>query len=123
MLKQKNRLSRNKDFERVFQEGKKYNFLENGFYIKFCRNGLNISRFGIIVNKKVSKKAVIRNRIKRIIREIIRLNIKEIKKGVDVVIVILPTFKKEKFQKIQETVKRAFQEAKIWKNSSEQIRK
>ena len=123
MLKRKNRLSRNKDFERVFQEGKKYNFLENGFYIKVCKNNLDISRFGIIVNKKVSKKAVVRNRIKRIIREIIRLNIEEIKKGIDVVIVILPNFKKEKFQQTQEIIKRAFQEAKIWKNNLEQMRK
>jgi ribonuclease P protein component len=58
--------------------------------IKFLANNSEISRFGIIVSNKVSKKATLRNLIKRKIREILRLAQKKIKKGFDVVVIVSP---------------------------------
>ena len=54
-------------------------------YIK--ENGLPINRLGISVSRKVGK-AVIRNRIKRLIKEQIRLHEGEICQGYDLVIVV-----------------------------------
>ena len=48
------------------------------------------SHFGFIISTKISKKAVIRNRIKRTISEVIRKRIETIKKGLDVVFLIKP---------------------------------
>lgn len=84
MLSRLNRLAKNKDFERVWQKGRSFFIKEIG--IKFLGNNFKYSRFGIIVSNKVMKKAVLRNKIKRRIREIIRLRISFIKMGVDCVI-------------------------------------
>ena len=44
------------------------------FSVHASRNELDTPRFGVVVSRKVSKKAVQRNRIKRQIRESFRLN-------------------------------------------------
>ena len=54
-------------------------------YIK--ESSYNESRFGISISRKVGG-AVVRNRIKRLIREQIRLHIKDIAIGFDMVIVV-----------------------------------
>ena len=54
-------------------------------YIK--ENGLNFNRIGISISRKVGK-AVIRNRIKRIIKEQLRLQDKNLAKGYDMVVVV-----------------------------------
>ncbi len=46
------------------------------------------NRFCIIVSNKVDKRSVIKNRIKRQIGEIIRLNINNIKPGYDISILV-----------------------------------
>jgi len=71
----KNSLRRKKDFDQVFKSGQ--SFYNHLFIIKSLENNLNINRLGIIIGLKVSKKAVIRNKIKRQIREIFRKYIKE----------------------------------------------
>jgi len=49
-------------------------------------NTYEFSRFGFIVSTRVSKKAVARNRLRRQMSEIIRINLKRIKKGFDIVL-------------------------------------
>ena len=70
MLKINNRLKKQKDFENVFKTGK--GFKQSSLYLKVQKNDLKSTRFGFIVSKKFSKKAVERNKIKRILREIIK---------------------------------------------------
>ncbi len=66
-LNKKNRLKKKRDLESVFKKGKavKGSFLS----IKYKKTEIGIPRFGFIVSTKVSKKAVERNRIKRILSE------------------------------------------------------
>ena len=45
------------------------------------------TRFGIVVSKKTSKKAVLRNKTKRVIRNIISQNLDRISKSKDIIIV------------------------------------
>lgn len=70
MLKAEQRLSRQKDFDRVFSQGRF--FSEGTLSLKMVRGPYAVSRFGFIVSKKVSKKAVVRNRLKRRLRESVR---------------------------------------------------
>lgn len=69
-LNKKNRLKKKRDFEDVFKKGKavKGSFL----FIKYKKNELGLSRFGFVVSAKVAKKAVERNRIRRILSEVVR---------------------------------------------------
>ncbi len=59
-----------KDIQDVFSKGKKYG---NQYSVLYCKNNAKpCIRAGVFVPKKVFKKAVDRNRAKRIIREVIR---------------------------------------------------
>lgn len=53
------------------------------FNLKFQINRGNVSRFGFIVSKRIDKRAVVRNRIKRVLRSCIERNTGSIKKGYD----------------------------------------
>jgi ribonuclease P protein component len=91
MLPEEYRLKRKKDFEILFKEGKFFNgnFLNAKVWKiesqKYPRRNFTPEelRFGFVAGLKVSKKAVERNRIKRQMREIVRLSLKEnkFKKG------------------------------------------
>lgn len=56
-------------------KNKKFSTRKSDFFIaRFSSNKLNFSRFGLIISAKVSKLAVKRNRIKRIIFDFLRIN-------------------------------------------------
>jgi len=78
-------LRKEKDIENA-HKGK--SFFTKEFILKIQLNDLNKVRFLIIVSNKVSKSAVIRNKIRRIVREEIRKNLMNIKKGVDIILII-----------------------------------
>jgi len=106
MLPKLNRLKKKKDFEKVFKLGRgaKLNFIT----LKFNENGLENSRFGFVVSSKVSKKAVVRNKIKRRMRESVKKKINNIKKGFDVVLIALPNSKDKDFQETNRVVEKLF---------------
>ncbi|MDY6953492.1 MAG: ribonuclease P protein component, partial [Thermodesulfobacteriota bacterium] len=70
-LKKAERILKRDDFKRLFQCGKKIH--RDHFVVYYCRNSLGILRMGVTVSKRVGR-AVIRNRIKRLVRESFRLN-------------------------------------------------
>lgn len=99
MLAVQHRLRQQLDFQRVFKEGKVvYSGL---FFLKFCPNSLNKSRVGFIVDTKVSKKAVLRNIIKRRMRAAAEKNLNRIKKGFDLVFVAKSDSKGAGFREIK----------------------
>jgi len=48
------------------------------------------SRFGLVVSTRISKKAVVRNRLRRQLSEIFRLKLKKILPGFDVMLLVKP---------------------------------
>lgn len=56
------------------------------FAIKIVSNGLSYDRFGVVVGKKVDKRATRRNKIKRMFYETIRQQIKKGNGGNDVMV-------------------------------------
>lgn len=111
MLNSKNRIRLANDFKDILKNGNSF-FCKN-LYIKTKKNNLDNSRFGIIVSAKVSKKAVERNRLKRIIREIIKENLEIIKKDQDVVIVLNSLIVNKKKEDILKILLSAFQDLKL----------
>lgn len=100
------RLKKNQEFFHVYQNGEKW----IGDYVIFVylKNYLPHSRIGIVVSKKVGC-AVVRNKIKRQIREIIRVNADLIPKGFDIVIISKVRAKDVKFQVLKEDVLKGFE--------------
>lgn len=56
--------------------------------IKYSPNRLDVSRFTVVVGTKVSKKAVVRNKIKRQIRAIIYKQLPKFKPGFDLMFMV-----------------------------------
>jgi len=77
------RLVRRSEFESVYRAGRRRSSQQ--FSVFFRANGTPESRFGISVKKALGG-AVVRNRIRRRIREILRRNQSEISSGWDFVI-------------------------------------
>ena len=78
------RISRKKDFDLILKS--KLKFYSKNFVLRYTRNGLDKSRFCVVVSKKISKRAVDRNRIRRRMYEILRTNYDKIKIGFDFMI-------------------------------------
>ena len=77
------RLLRRSEFEAVYREGRRRS---SATFLVFLRaNGLERDRFGMSVKKALGN-AVVRNRMRRRIREVLRLHREEILPGWDVVI-------------------------------------
>lgn len=114
MLPSKNRLKKKKDFERVFKKGK--GFKEGFLFLKIAKNNLKVNRFGFVVAKKFSKKAVLRNRVKRRLREALKMKLPKIKRGYDGVLVVAKGLGNKDFQEIEKIVDKLFRKAGIIKD-------
>ena len=110
MLSKINRLKKKQEIEKVFGEGKR--FKEDFLILKITRNTLSQTRFGFIVPQKVSKKATLRNKIKRRLREIVGKKGGKFKKGLDVLLIACPGLETKDFWEIDETLNNLFKKAK-----------
>ncbi|MHB8903834.1 MAG: ribonuclease P protein component [Patescibacteria group bacterium] len=115
MLKRENRIRLDKEFDRVFKAGQSFYGKDLGF--KLVRNNLEVSRFGILINTKVSKKAVIRNKIKRQIRAILESKLENISLGYDLVIIVFPLILDKKFKEIEKILLTGLSRLKIYEKS------
>lgn len=111
MLNLKNRIRLDNDFKDILKNGK--SFFCKSLYIRTKENNLENSRFGIIVSSKVSKKAVERNWLKRVIRETIKENLENIKNKQDVVIVLNASIVNKTKEKITDIVLIGLKELKL----------
>ncbi len=82
-------LRKNREFERVYKQGKRLH--GDGFTLIYSSNDLGCNRLGISVHRQI-KGAVKRNRVKRIIRESFRLARQEYPADADIVFAVRPAF-------------------------------
>ncbi len=84
MLKKVYRLRKRRDFRRTYQKGK---ILKTRYFVLYWRpNGLKNYRIGFSVSKKLGS-AVIRNRVKRQLREICRRKAADFVPGFDYIFI------------------------------------
>lgn len=96
-------LNNNKDFISLYNRGKN---AVTPFLAMYCRkNGLRFNRLGITVSSKIGK-AVVRNRVRRRIKEAYRLNEDKFKTPYDIVIVSRVRAANAVFSEIEESVLR-----------------
>ena len=79
------RLLRRSDFDKVLSLGQRRR-VNRSFILYTLPNGLDRKRLGIIASKKIGN-AVIRNRVKRKIREVYRRHKCQIKPAMDIVVI------------------------------------
>lgn len=91
-LSKKNRLHAKKDFDNIFKNGKA---VKGHFLLVKSINTGNSPRAGFIIQAKVAKKAVTRNRIRRILADTVQKNLDIVKKDTVVLVLKLPADKKE----------------------------
>jgi ribonuclease P protein component len=113
MLPKNNRLRQKKDIDNVFKKGK--GLKEDFLILKTVKNGLGKARFGFIVSQKISKKSTLRNKIKRKLREAVRLKFKTINAGTDNLFIAVPGIEKKDFREIEKTIAALLKKANIVK--------
>lgn len=86
MLPKTLRLRQKKDIQTLFAKGKSVFHLY--FIIRFRKNQLPTTRFTVIVGKKVSKKAVVRNRLKRQLRALFQESLPSVQQGFDIALIV-----------------------------------
>ncbi len=113
MLKKNQRITDSKDFQTIYRRGRHNS---NAFFsLNYLPNYYGVCRFGIVVNKKVAKKAIERNLLKRRIREILKLNYDTIVTGFDIIISTRPKTKEIPFSQLEKELLVLLANAKLVK--------
>ncbi len=96
------RISKKKEIDRVLKEGKK--FFKDGLIVYILKRNPEeqFSRIAILVSSKIEKLAVKRNKFKRRIREIFRLNKHKIAFPIDIVVIATINSVRKKFKILSE---------------------
>ena len=111
MIAKKFRLHKKSDFDELSKSPNK--FYSNNFVLRFIKNNKNISCFAVVVSKKISLKAVIRNKIRRRIYEIIRLNMDNFKKGFNIIIFVKKGVLEIEYQELEKELLYIFKKAEL----------
>lgn len=85
-MQQQYRLRKRRDFQRVFKYGRS---VANRHFVVYAlkKNGQTSVRVGVSVSKKVAKRAVDRNRVKRLVKEVVRQWVGELAPEYDIVVI------------------------------------
>jgi ribonuclease P protein component len=89
-VERRHRLSRSKDFDAVYRRGRSVSTRFLTLYWFAREDGGEAPRLGLSVPKKAVAKAVARNRIKRLLREVWRARLEELPAGRDYVLIVRP---------------------------------
>lgn len=109
---QSSRLKKKIDFSYLIHNKKKIsgkNVLL--YYVKIQDSG---QKFAFSVSKKVDKKAVVRNKIRRQLKEIIRLNQHSINKRYDMLLIAKNTILDTDFKQLESEVKELMDRVGLW---------
>jgi ribonuclease P protein component len=92
------KIQKREEFRLIYSKGEKH--ISNTFSLFILGNGYGKGRLGLTVTKRVGK-AVERNRVKRIFREIFRKNKERINKNIDIVVHAKPEVVNKSYMEIE----------------------
>lgn len=113
MFKTKNRLTKEKEISFVFKNGLAFYYENLGVKVVFLKR--DFSRFGFLLSKKVSKKAVVRNTLKRRIRAITKVKL-PLLRSCDLLFVCQPGLEKLDYQQLETSIDIIFKKLKIYQD-------
>lgn len=106
-------IKKDSDFRRVYKKGK--SLADRNLVVYKMKNNKNVSRIGISISKKVGK-AVVRNKIRRYIKEAYRLNIDDIVlRGYDIVFIARINSSNSSYVDIERSMKYITKKARLIK--------
>jgi len=105
------RIKKRIDFENLFRKSK--TIPGKLVFFKVKKNGMDSSRFCVVVGLKIAKKAAIRNKTKRRIKEILRNVYPLLKPGFDIAIITKKEILGKKYNTIAEEINDLLKSAKI----------
>ena len=115
MLPKKERLRKKRDFDLVYQKGDRYSGKIILLFV--LKNESPNSRCGFSISKKVSKKAVIRNKLRRRLGSIYREERNKLDKHVDLVFVARQHIEELSFADLKVLVTGLFEKAGIYRSA------
>lgn len=116
-MKKQLRLRHAVDFAHVRQNGHVYR--HPFFILTLASNSLSHNRYGFITSKRLGK-AVVRNRVRRMMKEAIRTLHPHLKSGFDIVIAARPQVVEQQFQVILNVVDQTLRQASMRHNEDTQ---
>ena len=96
-MQRRHRLTASKQFSQIHREG--LSIANRFLVVRVLSNGLDYSRFGFLVSKRIGN-AVVRNRVKRRLREVDRPT--PVKPGWDAVLIARRDINRANFQELQQ---------------------
>lgn len=104
-------LKKSYEFSRIYNSGKYFVGKYIVLYVK--SNNLNKNKIGIVISRKVGK-SVIRNRIRRLIKENYRFYEKYLKDEIDLVFVVRRTEELPNYYTVKKEMKYLFKKLAVW---------
>jgi ribonuclease P protein component len=100
----------------VYKKGSSW--LSDLVVMKALPNGLSFSRYGFSVSRRVGK-AVVRNRVKRLLREILRLA--SLQPGWDIIFIARPLVVSANYASLEKSVKNLLSRAQLLMEKYEEV--
>ena len=110
-------LTKSEQYALVYNKGSSW--VSKLLVMKALPNGLALSRYGLVVSKRAGK-AVTRNRIKRLLREILRLT--PLEPGWDVLLIARPAAAIAKYADFEKSVRDLLSQARLLQRENEKVR-
>jgi len=107
-MQSRHRLTTSKQFSQVHREG--LSIANRLLVVRVLANGLDHSRFGFLVSKRIGN-AVVRNRVKRRLREVVRLTM--VKPGWDAVFIARRDINRADFQELKRAAENLLSRTKL----------
>lgn len=105
-FRREHRLSSEADFNNVFKTSRRSR--DSQFVILACSNGRPCPRLGLAISRKAVKKAVFRNRVKRVIRESFRTH-REMLSGLDIVVMAQRQIRSDESRVMNQSLRKHWQ--------------
>ena len=110
-------LTKPEQYRLVYSKGKSWG--NDLLVMKALPNGLAFSRYGLSVSKRIGK-AVVRNRVKRMLREILRS--KPLEPGWDIIFIARPLTANVNYAELEKTIDSLLSQAQLLRLPRETVR-
>ena len=112
-MQRKYRLKKRQDFKQVFQKG--FSVANRQFVLYHLpKKEPSPLRLGVSVSRKIGK-AVVRNRVKRLIKEVVRHWLSELKSQVDCVVIARKPAANMTYREVKASLRHLFKKAKLFR--------